>query len=564
MSQRDRSNRRAGSWWLALFMVVSVVLAACSGGAEVPDDGGTEAATDGGDDSAQEPAGDAQFVYAAAGVPETLDVWSNYQGDPSRVQMYEWGSKLVYYDAEGLEGDGCTELATTENVRPGLAESWEVADDGTITFTLREGVMSPAGNELNAEDVVWSLNRARELSPVVQFLMSDVSHFPEENAFEAVDERTVQVNVERGTALDVSLFTYPMLMVHDSRHILEQAGPDDELGNTFLESNTANYGPWVLESFEPGQEATYSAHPDYWDQDRRGNINELVIRNVGESSTRMQLIQTGEADYAERLSFQEYQDLQESGENVEVVNCISPNRDALILNTEFGPFGDADVRRAISMAIDREALVQGVYLGFAEPSTTGMSRVYLNDTSGLSALQHDPEQARQLLEDAGVTDLSFTIMASPTRPGAHAESLAVQIQSMLSDVGVQAEINVVPGSTEFSDAFFAGEYESVIYLEPPALGDPFYSANLYNTTASFQNTFGYDNPEYDDLAMQIEQTPPGDERQEAIREISDLIVEDVPMVYLVERSYTHAFTAGVSGYMNTPHGQLLTYQMTAP
>jgi len=235
---------------------------------------------------------------------------------------------------------------------------------------------------------------------------------------------------------------------------------------------------------------------------------------------------------------------------------------AQAVSTEFEPFAETDVRRAVSMAIDREALVQGVYLGFAEPSTTGMSRVYLADSSGLSTFEHDPEQAQSLFEEAGVTDLSFTITASPTRPGAHAESLAVQIQSMLSDVGVNAEVDVVPGATEFSDAFFAGEYEAMVYLEPPALGDPFYSANLYNTTASFQNTFGYSNTEYDQLAAQIEQTPPGDERQEFISQISDLIVDDVPMVYLVERSYNHAFAQGISGYMNTPHGSLLTYQLT--
>ncbi|MDH3308705.1 MAG: hypothetical protein OEO77_14475, partial [Acidimicrobiia bacterium] len=194
--------------------------------------------------------------------------------------------------------------------------------------------------------------------------------------------------------------------------------------------------------------------------------------------------------------------------------------------------------------------------------TTGMSQVYLDDPSGLSTFEYDPEQAGQLLEDAGVSDLSFTITASPTRPGAHAESLAVQIQAFLSDVGVNASVDVVPGSTEFSDQFFAGEYEAMTYLEPPALADPYYSANLYNTTVSFQNTHQYNNPQYDDLTVQIETTEPGPDRQQLIRELSDLIIEDTPMVYLVERSYTHAFGSGVSGYLNTPHGALLTFQMT--
>jgi peptide/nickel transport system substrate-binding protein len=568
MSKRSSGDRRFGRA-LALLLAGTLLLAACGGGGgetetEATGGGGasegataaTEAAGGGADDGEE-----VSFIYAAAGVPETLDVWSTYQGDPSRVQMYEWGSTLVSYDASDLEDGGCTELATTENIQPGLAESWEVADDGTLTFTLRQGVMSPAGNEMTAEDAVWSLNRARELSTVVQFLTNDLAHFAETDAFVAVDDHTLQVNVERPTALDVSVFSYPMFSILDSATIQEQAGEGDPLGNEWLKTNTANYGPWALESFTPGQEAVYTAHADWWNAEERGNLDRLVIRNVAESSTRLQLVSTGEADYAERLSFQEYQQLEQAGQAT-VLSCVSPNRDTLILNTQFEPFATAEVRRAISLAIDREALVQGVYLGFAEPSTTGMSQVYLEDASGLSTFEHDPDQARSLLEAQGVTDLSFTITASPTRPGAHAESLAVQIQSMLSDVGVNAQVDVVAGSTEFSDAFFDGNYEAIMYLEPPALADPFYSANLYNTTASFQNTFGYDNPQYDDLAAQIEQTPPGDERQALIQQISDLIVEDVPMVYLVERSYNHAFAPGISGYLNTPHGSLLTWQMT--
>jgi len=560
---------------LAMLVVAVLMMSACGSDgddtsgqttttqddATTSDDSGDDATTsdDDGDGTTTSDDGEgATFVYAAAGVPETLDVWATYQGDPSRLQMYEWGSKLVYYDAAGLADNGCSQLATTANVRPGLAESWDVADDGTITFTLRQGVTSPAGNELTADDVVRSWNRAVEQSGVVRFLTANVSHFAETDPFEAVDDLTVQVNVDRPTALDISLFTYPMFMVHDWTAI--DAGAGDSVDEWLIE-NTANYGPWVLETFTPGEEAVYTAHPNYWDADRRGNIERLVVRNVTESSIRLQLVSTGEADYAERLSFQEYSELQGT-DGVDVLNCISPNRDNLILNTQFAPFADPQVRRAVSLAIDRDALVQGVYQGFATASTTGMSQVYLDDPSGLSTFEYDPEQAGQLLEDAGVSDLSFTITASPTRPGAHAESLAVQIQAFLSDVGVNASVDVVPGSTEFSDQFFAGEYEAMTYLEPPALADPYYSANLYNTTVSFQNTHQYNNPQYDDLTVQIETTEPGPDRQQLIRELSDLIIEDTPMVYLVERSYTHAFGSGVSGYLNTPHGALLTFQMT--
>jgi len=537
-------------------VAVGFLLAACSGGSSSGETSSSEE-TSGAESATAAPEGQT-FVYAAAGVPESLDVWATYQGDSSRTQMYEWGSKLVYYDASGLAGNGCEQLATTENVRPGLAESWSTGADGTLTFTLRQGVTSGAGNVMTADDVVKSWNRAVEKSGVVRFLANTVAKFKEEAPFVKVDDQTVQVNVIRPTALDVSLFSYPMFGVLDWTEIEAKAGGDVD---AWLTTNTANFGPWVLESFAPGEETVYEENPNYWDADRRGNFDRMVIRNVSEASIRSQLISTGEVNFADRLSFQEYSEL-ESAESVAIYNCVSANRDMLMLNSSFEAFDDPEVRKAISLGINREALVEGVYLGFATPSTTGLGSVYLENSDGLLEFGYDPDLARQILADKGVSDLAFTITASPTRPGAHAESIAVQIQAFMSDIGVTTDINIVPGGTEFSDLFFAGEYESLVYLEPPALADPLYSAGLYNNSESFQNTHGYNSARYDELLSELEQTSPGPERQELIREISDLTVTETPVVYLVERSNIFALGSDVTGLQNTPHGSLMVFQLS--
>lgn len=562
---------------VAVAVAAALVLAACGGGSDDPppaddgaaDDAGDDAADDGDDaaddgDDAAPPAEGQTFIYAAAGVPETLDVTTTYQGDPSRVQMYEWGSTLVEYDADGLGDRGCTELATAANVRPGLATSWEYNDDQTqLIFTLREGVISPEGNEMTADDVVWSLNRAQEQSGVVRFLMTAIANFTETDTFEALDERTVAINLEQAGALDASIFTYPMTAVHDSTVAQANATDDDPWATEWMTTNVVLFGPWQLDSFDPGSEAVYTPNPNFWDADRRGNIDRLVIRNIDESSTRLQLVQTGEVDYAERLSFQEYETL-EGVPSVDVLNCVSPNRDMLMLNIAGDDrFADPDVRQAVSLAINREALVAGVYRGFAIASTHGLSDIYWTPPADADQIEYDPDRARELLEGAGLGDgFSMTITASPTRPGAHAESLAVQIQGMLADVGIEAAIDVVPGSTEFSDLFFEGAYESILYLEPPALGDPFYSLALYNSTTSFQNTHGFDDARYDEVTELILRTEPGPERDELMAEASQLIVDLTPVVYLVERTYSLALNEAVSGYVNQPHGSVMVYELT--
>jgi peptide/nickel transport system substrate-binding protein len=251
----------------------------------------------------------------------------------------------------------------------------------------------------------------------------------------------------------------------------------------------------------------------------------------------------------------------EKSDRAQLVNCVSPNRDTLMLYQKSGPFTDPNVRKAISLAIDRQALVTGVYKDLFKPATTGLSEVYWTPGPDAKKFEFDPEQAKTLLQQAGASNLSFEILASPTRPGAYAQSLAVQIQNMLKNVGVTTTVKVIPGATEFSDTYFKGNYQSVLYLEPPAVGDPFYSLNLYNTTVSFQNSFGYDNQQYDDLVAQVLTTEPGAARDALLAQVSDLIVDTTPQVYLVEQRYLHALATGVEGYQNTPTGQLFTYRM---
>lgn len=567
----DRSTATRGGRFLALFMVLLLAAVGC-GGDEEADSDGTEAVdtdqddaaaedtagepTDDGADEAPAADGPATFVYAMAGVPDTLDHIPTYQGDATRRMMYELGSTLTRYAADA---EGCETLQSVEGIEGDLAESWERDGDGNMVFTLREGVTSAEGNPLTSADVIWSLERARELSPVVNFLMSDVADFVDEGPWiEAVDDLTVKVNVNVPTALDHAVFTWGQTVVFDLATVEANVDiADGEAVTAYLDANLPTFGPWVLDRFEPGTEVAFTPNEQYWDGENRGNVTELVLRNVGEASTRLQLVQTGEADLAGQLSFEQYESLQ-GGNGAEVLACASPNRDMILLNTAENQFGDVEVRRAISMAIDRETLAQSVYRGFAEPTTTGLSQIAYDFPDPSNQFEFDPEQAQQLLADAGAEGLQMQLRVSPTRPGAHAEAVAIQVQSMLQQVGVQTEIDLIAGAAEFSDAFFAGEYEAILYNEPPAIADPFYSLNLYNTTASFQNTHGFDDPEYDAVALEVQQTEPGEERQALMREASEIIVEQVPSVYFVERQYVYAWSdqVDVDSYRHAPHGEI--------
>jgi peptide/nickel transport system substrate-binding protein len=491
------------------------------------------------------------FIYAVDGVPNTLEIWGRYEGDSTRRVMYEWGSQLLSWDAAGLEGQGCDQLADATNLKPELAESWERLDGGKrLRFTLREGVKSPAGNVMTAEDVKKSFDLQRKASPVVRFLFFDVAHF-EKDPFKVVDERTLDVRVAQPTALDEAIFTWGQLQVLDFAQIEQAQGG----AKKWLSANMATFGPWQLDRFDPGGEIVMTRNPNYWNKAERGNVDRLIIRNVPESSTRLQLLQAGQISYASRLPFDQYASLRDT-EGVNLKSCVSPNRDALFLNTKDPRFEDVRVRKAISLAIDRPELAEGQYRGFAEPSTTGLSQVYDFPEPKLR-FNEDIDEAKRLLADAGYAEgFDVTVKISPSRPGSHAEGVATLLQSQLARIGVRLKIDLIAGATEFSDAFFTGEYEAMLYDEPPGIADPYYSLNLYNASVSFQNTHGYRNDDYDRLTDIVERSRPGPEREAAMQEVSDVIVETAPLAYLVERKYVYAFSDRVEGFVNTPPGEL--------
>lgn len=504
----------------------------------------------------------ADWITAAAGVPTTLDYWTTYQGDPTRHQMYEMMSTLVEYDANDYEGAGCSQLATAADMRPGLAESWEYNANRTeLIYKLRQGVLSPLGNELTAEDVKWSFDRARTQSNVVRFLIFQNGNFRAEDPFEARDRYTFVVHLDNAGSLDVALMTWGQFTVLDTTEVRKHTTEEDPFANAWLIENHVNFGPWQLESFDPGNEVVWTPNENYWNAENRGNITRYTIRNVDEAATRVQLVQTGDVDYAERLSFEDYSNLISTG-GAQVANCLSHQRDTLVLNLTNELFSDPRVRRAVSLAIDRDALVEGVYRGIATPTTNGLSEAYWTPGPNAAVVRTDVLRARSLLAEAGYPNgFAMEIVSSPSRPGAHAEALAIQIQAMLAEVGITVTVTNVPVASEFSDRFFAGEYDAILYLEPPAIGDPFYSLNLYNTTGGFQNTHKYSNARYDELTDFILRTADGPERAAAMAEVSTIIVEDVPMIYLVERNLAFAFSKAAGNYVHKPHGQIQAWEM---
>lgn len=497
----------------------------------------------------------ATFVYAVPSVTTTLD-YAPYQGDANRFVDIPLESKLVLYDPSKLKGKGCYQLASVSDIKGDLATSWSYSKDRkTITLHLRTDARSQYGNPLTAADVKWSILRSMAMSPIASFNYFTITHYDKANPVTIVNPHTVQLHVDSPTALDLIENTVFFAIILDSKEALQHATTADPWAQSWLQTHTDTFGPWEVSDFQPGQQVTYVPNPYYYGKKSRGNITKFIIRQVPDAATRVQLLQAGQVDWAARLGFNDYLTLNRTP-GVAVKKCLSPNRDDVVLNIHNATLAKPQVREAISMALDRRAIAKGAYLGFGMPARSGLSQWY-KFPKPTALYSYNPQKAKQLLAQAGYPNgFDLNMLYSPTRPGPVAEQSAILIQNMLSAVGIRVHLTEDASGTDFSSKFLAGNFDAIIWQEPPLIADPYFSASIYNISNSFQNHFGFDDPSYDKFVLSVGTTPPGARRQKLMSQLAGIGVTDYPVIYLTDDFFMQAFRSNIKGYLATPDGEV--------
>ncbi|EWC59620.1 ABC transporter substrate-binding protein [Actinokineospora spheciospongiae] len=527
-----------------LMTAVALAASACGGG------GGQSAGQGGSNET---------FTYALTGLPTSLDP-ADYQGDPSRNIGFELGSSLFRWDTEGLPGQGCGTLANVGQVTGELAESYERAADGkSVTVKLRE-VKSAAGNPLTANDVKWTVDRLIALKVSTPgTLMQDVADYATD-PIKVVDDRTFQIVLDAPSAMDVAILTWSQFRVLDSTEAKKNATADDPWAKKYLSTNTATFGPWTQTpaEFVAGDRLTLSPNPNYTGQ--RGDVRKLIFLAVPDASSRAQLVSTGNANYATALQYEQYAQLKGNAA-VEVQTCASADRIPLVLNAKDPNLAKPQVRRAISLALDRKTIVDAVYRGFNKPSLYGISQAYGVDPGPEGTYAFNVDEAKSLLSQAGVGPLSITLHISPARPGSEAEQIAILVKTQLAAIGIDVGIQTVASATEINTIFKDASYQAMLYLEPPAVADPYYSVFLYNSSFSKLNTFGYKNPELDAIATELGKTQPGPERDEQHKRAAAQLVQNPGFIYLVDRDFVHAVRKGFTNYQHAPNGEMFVHTL---
>ena len=310
---------------------------------------------------------------------------------------------------------------------PRLATEWTISDDGlTYTFNLREGVTFHNGEPFEADDVVYTFERGKEVGiPYAQARIGVIE------TVTALDERTVEIVLSQFDSgfLNNLANTYPVASAMLNREAGATSDPALFMVGT---------GPFRMVSYAPERELVLEKNGDYWDEGRP-HVDNLIIRYMPEQQAQLAALQAGDID----LMFPTPESVLvlESDSNVTLAEVTSANVVRINVNSSRPPLDNVDVRRAMALAIDRQAMVDGALLGEGKPASyIPEAYAWAVGPDDQPYSTQDIDEARRLLAEAGYPDGFDIELMHLAGYGSYLDRFVEILADQLSEVGINATI----------------------------------------------------------------------------------------------------------------------------
>jgi peptide/nickel transport system substrate-binding protein len=406
--------------------------------------------------------------------------------------------------------EGLVKVASDGSIVPAVAESYDFSDGGlTLTFNLRSGVKFHNGDEVTAEDVVYSLKRCAGM------LDEDilVSAFSVITDISATDDSTVTVTMSECNIEIISYFATSDVAII----------PEDYADQATAPIGT---GPFKFVSRSPQESVVIERFDDYWGD--KAQIQTVNYKIISDADSLLLSLKSGAIDLCAHLTPEQAAEVEG---DFDVYEDTMKLVQALYLNNSFEPFSDVRVRQALCYAINVQEVIdfvcdgEGIQCGSAMfPAFSKYYMEELNDT-----YTYDPDKAKELLAEAGYSDLSFTITV-PSNYQQHVDAATVIVEQ-LKAVGVTVTINTVEWATWVSDVYTGREYEAtVVGVDTSALTARGMLERY--TSESSKNFVNFSDAEYDELFTQAV-TETDDDAQTAIyKQMETILSEQAASVYI--------------------------------
>ena len=496
-------------------------------------------------------AGSSTLVIATPATPQSLDC--NFDGSLGTIEaiaaLYDNLLEFRKIPDPGHPQVSREDIADHPDLPAGmavqgkLAQSFELDPAGKyIRFQLRQGVKSNWGNELTAEDVKWTWDRKFGLGAIGAFYLSTLG-LEDKNGVKVEGRYTVSINLENPNPLLAKLQPNLFLPIYDSTKCKAVSTVDDPWARKFIENNSAGFGPYRLDQLQRGQQAVFKARPDY--HLGKPSIETVIFREVPTSAIRASLLQGGAVDIAQYLQPLEIIKLR-GDRNVAIDSVDSSSMIWVELNTNIAPFGDQRVRQAMNFAFPRQDVLRTVFQGLGSPLNGCMPNIYAGFTDKFWQYKYDPDVARALLNDAGLTS-GFTTSLAYNAGDPVQEPIAILFQTALREIGVELELRKIPAST-FYNAVSERKQPMIFYADSPWCPDIGYSMTLYFNSASFINYSNYKNDRVDALIRDTARTNDQAKRLEMMTEAQQIVMSEAPWIFIAYPGYHLARRANLKGF----------------
>ncbi|WP_042474790.1 glutathione ABC transporter substrate-binding protein [Bacillus ndiopicus] len=406
------------------------------------------------------------------------------------------------------------------NFTPLLAKSWEQVDDTTWTFELNEGITFHDGAAFNAEAVKATFDR----------LLDPATASPQRDKLGMIQSVTVDDEYKITMKLNQPYAGLLAILASQESSILSpkalQENPDG------LKTHPVGTGPFVFESWTSGQSIVLKANDNYWG--KKPAYKTVTFKIVPEASTRLAMVENGEAHISDQVPVTELARIENSS-TMSLFRTEGLAVDFVGFNVEV--MKDEKVRQAISQAIDREAIISGVFENVGTLANSAMSPMVVGYSKNVKAYDYDIQKAKSLLQEAGFAEGTTIRLLTDDRK--ERVNMAEVIQSQLKGIGINLEIQVVEWGT-FIDELTQKKHEMFISGWGNATGDGDYNQyNLFHTASHGPagNFFYYSNTEVDKIIE--EARGEGDLTKRAGLYEKAMQIELDEAVYIPIRSYEH-------------------------
>jgi ABC-type transport system substrate-binding protein len=483
------------------------------------------------------------LVVAAAGTPEGLDgdaLVAHTQA--CVVQVYEGLTRYgrvvrnsrPYLDPTKIEGH--------------LAESWTVSQDGkSYVFKLRQNVRSARGNELTAEDVVWSWNKSWAQKRTGNFIANVANVVP--NGCRAVSKYEVEFQLQAPSSIFLNTLTLYVPGIYDTTEVKKHITSDDPWALKWIGQNTAGYGAYHLQELKAGEQAVFVANPNYFLA--KPYFERVIYRAVPSAGSRATLLKSRQVHWVERPSLQQVAEFK-TDRALKIEDTFGRSIASLRMNVGFKPFDDVRVRRAFNHALNRDALRKAVFFDLAEDAKSIVPPIVAAYDPSHFAYPYDPAKARALLAEAGhANGLEVELIYGSEYWWD--EPCSIHVADQLKAVGINAKPTKIPltelrarGAINRMDMpFFAFE-------DGPIVLDPVYTMYLLAHSQGVSNRARYANPAVDKLIDEARVTLDQDKRFGLMREAQKLWMQDSPWMLTVYPTIFEAMAPNIVGWCPHP------------